>query len=472
MKLKYKRITKKTFKQPVVSLLKTFKKEGFEMYAVGGCVRDLLMNEEPHDIDLTTNAKPEEIMEILKKAKIDYHTLGIKFGTIVAHVSEEDIEITTYRSESNNDGRHCDVTFVSSIEQDLARRDFTINAMAYDYLTDKIIDPFGGIEDLNNSILRSVGDSKERFQEDTLRVLRAIRFAIKYNFRMELELSNNVNYFIENNLIDNLSKERISKELMTILSINDLTKENLNLLKPLLFHLFPVLSQQENYNQNNKYHCFDLWTHTCKATLLISQIANNTFVNIDIAKCRLATLLHDIGKPFCESKDEDGVSHYFNHSVVGYNMVNSILKDMKFSKKDIEFITTLIKYHDADFVGESEKSIKKLIKKVGEDKIESLFAVMLADKKTHNMEYATPHYLNLIKALNTYKTLKENSELTVESDNLAVNGHDIMKKFNLGPSVLVGQLIKTASNAVDDGIVDNKKTDILDYISSIFVKTN
>ena len=468
MKIYEKRLTKNIFKRSVISLLTAFKNEWYEIYVVGGCVRDIVIGNTPHDIDLTTNAKPKETIRILEKEGLKYHKLGIKFGTVVAHVNGEDMEITTYRSESNTDGRHCNVNFVSSLEKDLKRRDFTINAMAYDVLTDELVDPFYGYNDIKNKILRTVGNPKERVDEDSLRVLRALRFSIKYNFKMELNLKEKIYEFIEKGKIDNLSKERISNELMKILSVENLTKDNFNMLTPLFFHLFPLLKLQENFDQNNRFHCFDLWTHTSKSILLVSQIVKNTFVNVDIAKCRLAMLLHDIGKPLCESKDKDGESHYYNHNEVGYNIVVPLLKGLKFTNKDVDFISTLVKYHDSNFIGDSEKSVKKLIKKVGEDKIESLLVIMLADKQSQNMSCATPYYLNLIRAMDTYQALKDKHELAAESSNLAVNGKDIIEVFNIEPSPLIGDLIRTASEAVDDGVIENTKEDILKYLSPIF----
>lgn len=465
--LKSKKNTQKVFNKDIVRMVKCFQKEGYEIYAVGGCVRDLIIGATPHDVDFCTNARPEDIINILTKNNYSYHTSnnGLRFGTIVAHVAKKNVEITTYRKEYNNDGRHCDVDFNISLEEDLSRRDFTINAIAYDCVTDKFIDPFFGMSDIEHKVLRTVGNPKERFNEDKLRVLRAIRFAIRFNLDIEVNTLEQIYKFIEENKLDCLSSERIQNELMNILSIEKLTKENMDLLKPLLFYLFPELKKQEGYNQKSKYHCFDLWNHSRKAMMLVSE-SLNTFPDINISKVRLAAILHDIGKPLSMTVGDDGYNHYYNHAIVGYHLTIDYLKKLRYSKKDIEFISTLVKYHDVAFDGNNIKSIKRLIKKVGEENVESLFALILSDKKTHNMEFSTDAYINVIHGIETFKTLKKDNDLRTESDKLNIDGHDIMYKYKMDSSPEVGKILSFAAEAVDEGKIENNKKAILNYISN------
>ena len=461
--IKERKFTRKIFSKDIVWLMNLFKSNGHEIYVVGGCVRDIFVGVMPHDIDFCTNATPEQMIDVFKDNNIQYFETGIKFGTISAIINGKTIEITTYRSDSNCSGRFCHVEFVSNIYQDLARRDYTINAIAYDYIDDVIVDPFHGIEDIENRKLRTVGNAKKRFEEDYLRILRGLRLCYKYNLTMPIELYEVMKTLIEQGCLKNISAERIQDELLKIFSVEHI--EELNTLEPVLFYLFPELGKQKNYDQHNIYHCYDLWTHTCKTVCLIEETAK-LFDTVDIAKIRLAALLHDVGKPNAQVEDEQDPNrwHYYKHEEVSAELSKEYLKNLKFSNKDIEYITTIIRYHGCAYNGKSKKSVRKLIKKVGEKYIDAYFALTIADKKTHNMERATELYLNAIHGLVTYTNMKDEDCVLVTSSRLAVDGNDIMKVLNIGPSKKVGEALNLLKEAVDNEEVENIKSELIEYL--------
>ena len=429
----------KIITKDITDMVKLFKDSRFEIYAVGGCVRDILMGREPHDLDFCTSATPDEMEELFIRHSIRYFPLGKKYGTMTAVIGDKEIEITTYRKESRFDGRHCCVQFSETLTDDLSRRDFTVNAIAFDILSSKVIDPFGGISDIENGILRTVGDPGVRFKEDTLRVLRAFRFAVRFGFIIEPETYAAVTEFIDRNLIGNLSGERIQKELVEILSDENLSSKDMELIRPLLFLLIPELKAEYKYDQNSKYHCYDLWTHTYKTVILAGQ-GKYIFPNINLAHVRIAALLHDVGKPECRTVDKEGYAHY---------------------------IGKIILYHDSQCSGDSIKSVRKLANKVGREKIESLFVLKIADVKNHNMQYTTNLYINTIKAVNTYKQLLKADAVELESSHLAVNGNDIMQWCNIQPSPRVGNILTLLKEAVDNGAVENCSNSLREYLLKI-----
>lgn len=456
----------KIITKDITDMVKLFKDSRFEIYAVGGCVRDILMGREPHDLDFCTSATPDEMEELFIRHSIRYFPLGKKYGTMTAVIGDKEIEITTYRKESSFDGRHCCVQFSETLTDDLSRRDFTVNAIAFDILSSKVIDPFGGINDIKKCILRTVGDPGVRFKEDTLRVLRAFRFAVRFGFIIEPETYAAVTEFIDRNLIGNLSGERIQKELVEILSDENLSSKDMELIRPLLFLLIPELKAEYKYDQNSKYHCYDLWTHTYKTVILAGQ-GKYIFPNINLAHVRIAALLHDVGKPKCRTVDKEGYAHYIGHQKISTKITAEVLKKLKFPKRDIEFISKLILYHDSQCSGDSIKSVRKLANKVGREKIESLFVLKIADVKNHNMQYTTNLYINTIKAVNTYKQLLKADAVDLESSHLAVNGNDIMQWCNIQPSPRVGNILTLLKEAVDNGAVENCSNSLRKYLLKI-----
>ena len=295
-------------------ILDKFNNNGYEAYIVGGCVRDLLLGKTPKDYDITTSASPKETTELFKGFKTI--PTGIKYGTVTVIINDIPIEVTTFRKE----GKYIDnrkpksVEFLSSIEEDLSRRDFTVNAMAYNEKVG-LIDLFEGRRDLEKGIIRVVGDGKERFKEDAIRILRAYRFAGRYDFKIEEDTLTAIKQNIH--LLNNVAKERIIPEIKEIFESGmDINKMDF------ITVLFPVIKECFNTYQNNKYHMQNVGEHTYK-----------TFNNIDnVFHLKMTMLLHDIGKVKTKTTDAENIDHFYNHSDISREMAKNILDDFKFDK--------------------------------------------------------------------------------------------------------------------------------------------
>ncbi|MBI3887852.1 HDIG domain-containing protein, partial [Candidatus Microgenomates bacterium] len=342
----------------------TVKNNGFECYVVGGAVRDLLLNRETKDWDFTTNATPEQIQEIFPESFYDnaYGTVGIKIE------NGEIYEITPFRKEGKySDLRHPDqVTWAKSIEEDLARRDFTVNAMAF---TDKIIDPFGGQQDIKNKMIRGVGNPNDRFNEDALRMIRAIRIATQLGFTIE----ENTFKAIQDNaqLITNISSERIRDELIKIFS-SDYPADGLKLLlnAGLLQYILPELTAGIGMRQPG-HHISDVFTHSIDA---LKECKNENWV------VRFATLLHDIGKP-ATYKEIGGKPTFYNHEVVGAHIAKDIANRLHFSKIDRDKLYTLVRWHMflvSEFLTDS--AIRRFIRRVGPENTTDMLDLRIADR--------------------------------------------------------------------------------------------
>ena len=441
------RFNKEEFKIPedVMELMNKLIENDYKVYVVGGCVRDTMLGREPKDWDLTTDAKPEEMMEVFKDYKVI--PTGLKHGTITIMVNDVGYEITTFRIDGNySDNRHPDeVTFTDEVTEDLARRDFTINAMAFNWI-DGLIDPFGGIKDLQYGFIRTVGSAECRFREDPLRMLRAFRFASKYEFQFSEDLLTT----IQNNsgLIQFVSKERIRDELVKI--VTDLTSVYyMRLLwESMLFdYTIPTIDLMHNFEQNNPYHTFDLFVHTMHS---VRYIENDPIL-------RMTMLLHDIGKLTTKTEDDQGINHYFMHSAESAKEAESILRDLKFDNKSIKKITTLIKIHDIQLsFNNPKKQIKRALNKYGEDIIKDLMKVKRADIKAQNpaIEYSRLQKLDEYeKALN--EVLESQEPFTIKD--LAIDGKDVMRALNLKEGKLVGKALRYLLNHVLDHPEDNNK---------------
>ena len=326
---------------------------GFEAYAVGGCIRDSLLGIEPFDWDIATSAKPEAMKNVLHEYR-SYDT-GIKHGTVTFVVDGENYEITTFRVESNYlDGRHpSDVSFVSGIEQDLARRDFTINAIAWNPYKG-FVDPYFGIADIENRIIRCVGNPTDRFLEDHLRILRALRFSATLNFNIHFETQLAIkNQYM---LLNSISSERIYSEIYKMFSTKythklcDILNDNPYVISE-AFRCYQ-LAYMLNYDQHNRYHDRDLWKHSIDVMSLVSPIP----------EIRIAALFHDIGKPDVKTEDLDGYWHYAKHPKISEKITRESLKILKCSNEVIDHICFLVLNHDMRPVA-TKKSARKFIVK-------------------------------------------------------------------------------------------------------------
>lgn len=346
---------------------------GFEAYAVGGCVRDSLLGKTPNDWDITTSAKPED----MKSAFADFHCIdtGIKHGTVTVVIDGEPLEITTFRLDGEyEDNRHPkSVTFTSDLGADLGRRDFTVNAMAYSKMTGTV-DLFGGQNDLKNGIIRCVGDPDRRFNEDALRILRAMRFASALDFEIEEKTAQSL---LKNRaLLGNISEERIAKELLKLVCGKG-AKRILTDFAPVLFEILPELQPMYKNSHDNPHHCYDIYEHTLIAVESIDPEPT----------LRFAMLLHDCGKPAVKKFDENGVAHFYGHQRISAEISAQILARLKVSNKFRDEILFLVSNHDRWELYESTEKMPRYLSKFGLDGVLKLLKVMRADVLAQSPEY-------------------------------------------------------------------------------------
>ena len=428
-------------------VLETLAKNDKEGYIVGGCVRDSIMKKTPHDFDVTTSALPSETKKMFNKT----YNLGEEHGTIVVQTKSEDIEVTTYRTDGvYSDGRHPDtVTFTSDIEEDLKRRDFTMNAIAYN--PEKgYIDPFNGRQDIENRVIRCVGNPNERFKEDGLRILRAMRFAATTGFSIEEETKKAM---IENkDLLNNISDERISQEISKILQ-GDNAVSIFRDYHEIFSVVIPELKEMKGFEQNNPHHKYDLWEHTL-----------HSMEQVDTPELKLTMLLHDIGKVDTYSVDEKGVGHFFGHAEVSKEKSEDILKRLKFTSTDyfnadmIKECIDLIGSHDL-VLDTSDKKIKKqMVELEGNyEFFEKLLEVKKADINAQALvEEKLPQILEVQEKLSKLK--EENPILTLKD--MPVKGNDIIER-GIKDGKEVGSLLNGLLNDVVSGNIKEGKDDIL-----------
>lgn len=346
---------------------------GFEAYAVGGCVRDSLLGKTPNDWDITTSAKPED----MKSVFADFHCIdtGIKHGTVTVVIDGEPLETTTFRLDGEyEDNRHPkSVTFTSDLGADLGRRDFTVNAMAYSKMTGTV-DLFGGQNDLKNKIIRCVGDPDRRFNEDALRILRALRFASALDFEIEEKTAQSL---LKNcALLGNISEERIAKELLKLVCGKG-AKRILTDFAPVLFEILPELQPMYKNSHDNPHHCYDIYEHTLIAVESIDPEPT----------LRFAMLLHDCGKPAVKKFDENGVAHFYGHQRISAEISAQILARLKVSNKFRDEILFLVSNHDRWELYENTEKMPRYLSKFGLDGVLKLLKVMRADVLAQSPEY-------------------------------------------------------------------------------------
>jgi poly(A) polymerase/tRNA nucleotidyltransferase (CCA-adding enzyme) len=416
----------------VESTVSRLEKAGFEAFIVGGCVRDLLLGSGPEDWDVATSAKPEEIQKVFPESFYENKFLTVTVLTKSKDPKLKEIEITTYRKEAKyTDKRHPDeVRFAGSLEEDLARRDFTVNAMAVALAKTarEIRDPFDGQKDLKTRTIRSVGDPQERFTEDALRMMRAVRFAVTLDFTIEDKTSQ----AIEKNahLLEAISKERIRDELMKIV-MAERAAQGIELLRHLglLKYIVPELTEGVGCSQN-KHHIYDCYEHSLKSFDYAAKNNFNKYV-------RLAALFHDIAKPRTK-RGEGPEATFYGHEVVSARMTRQILTRLKFSKKEIEKIVRLVRYHLFYYnVGEvGESSVRRLVLKVGAENVEELLQLRMADRIGSGVPKAEPYKLRHLKYI-----IEKVSQDPVSVKMLKVGGKEVMKILKMQPGPKVGQIL-------------------------------
>lgn len=348
-------------------IIKTLSSHGYEAFVVGGCVRDSILGKEPADWDITTSALPKQVKALFPRT-ID---TGLKHGTVTIMMDKIGYEVTTYRIDGTYEDhrRPNDVTFTSSLREDLMRRDFTINAMAYNE-EKGLVDLFGGIQDLNDRIIRCVGNPTERFDEDALRMFRAVRFAGQLNFNIEKETLAAIE--AQHAFLKDVSAERIQIELLKLLISGHPEMIRAAYETGLTSVFLPEFDRMMETPQNNPHHIYSVGDHTIHA---VETIAPNPIL-------RLTMLLHDIAKPETRSTDENGIDHFYNHNEAGAVLSKTILRRLKFDNQTTQMVTTLIAHHDIRFndaLGTGRKHVRRVIHSVGENLFPYLLDVMEAD---------------------------------------------------------------------------------------------
>lgn len=402
---------------------------GYEAYFVGGCVRDILLGRTPKDFDIATNALPNEVEFVFKWLELIVVPTGIRHGTVTVVVAGQNVEVTTFRTEGTySDGRHPDkVEFVTTLEQDLARRDFTVNAMAIG-ADGKLHDPFGGLIDLEERCIYPVGDAKERFNEDALRMLRAIRFSSQLGFNIDVDIF----VAIEPNLIDNVSNERIRDELVKIVMSDNVKRGFENLYHTgLLERVLPELDVCYGFDQRNSHHYLDVFGH-------IMAVVEGTPKDL---VTRLGALFHDIAKPRTFTVDDNGVGHFYGHHLEGYGMTKEIMKRLRFDNETTDKVATLVLEHmnRGTF---SKKVMKKQIGRVGADLMENLFDLQLADITGHVKNEKHDKLAEEVAHMREVMHEVLNAKEPFSVKDLAVNGNEIMNVLDLKPSKVVGDILK------------------------------
>jgi poly(A) polymerase/tRNA nucleotidyltransferase (CCA-adding enzyme) len=440
----------------ILEIIKKLKKEGYQAFIVGGCVRDILRGVKPTDWDIATSAKPEEIQKIFKK---NFYTNRFFTVTVILETQDptlKEVEITTFRKESKySDKRHPDeVSFAKNIEEDLSRRDFTINAMALDVKEPgelKLIDPFLGQKDLRAKIIRAVGDPDERFSEDALRMLRAIRFAASLDKKNVWEIEKETFEAIKKNakLINFISKERIRDEIVKILE-SPLAYEGFLLLHQsgLLKEIIPELEKGVGVTQN-RHHIYTVFMHS----LLSLKYAVKYGYNLNV---RLAALFHDIAKPEVK-KGEGPDATFYNHDVVGAKFTRNILTRLKFPKEIVEKVSLLVRYHMFFFDPEkvSESAVRRLLRKVGKENIQELIELRIADRKGSGVPKARPYRLRYFEYL-----VSKVSRDPISPKMLKVDGYDVMEILKIKSGPRVGLIL----NALLSEVLDDPKKNEREYL--------
>ena len=432
-------------RERALDIVKTIESRGFRAYLVGGCVRDLLLGREPGDWDIASSARPEQIMAIFGRQAVP---TGVKHGTVTVKAAGEGYEVTTFRTEGRySDGRHPDsVAFAQTIEEDLERRDFTVNAMAMDS-AGGIIDPFGGREDLAQGVIRCVGGARVRFSEDALRILRGIRFASVLGFSVEEDTRRAIHEQAE--LLRRIAAERILAEMDKLLCGGG-CREVLAAYPDVLGVFIPELLPCVNFDQKNIHHCYTLYEHIVEATAAIDSDP----------VLRWTMLLHDIGKVKTFTVDGEGQGHFYGHPDVGADMAEEICRRLRMRRRDREDIVTLIRWHDRN-IPITEKGIGSAVSELGEANFRRLLQVKRAD----NLAQA-PAYRGILEKIDEAEALLDRmlaEKHCLRLKDLAVNGRDIM---NLGYSGrAVGEKLEILLQGVISGEIENRREALLAFLA-------
>ena len=426
----------------VQKVLVTLEQAGYEAWCVGGCVRDSLLGRYPDDWDVTTSALPEETIAVFAGHAVP---TGLQHGTVTVRSDHKSVEVTTYRVDGAYlDHRRPDsVTFTRSLEEDLQRRDFTVNAMALG-LSGEVKDPFGGQEDLRSGVLRCVGDPDRRFGEDALRILRGLRFAAVLGFEIEKKTAESIHRNRE--LLREIAAERIQTELLKLLS-GPFAVNVLRAYPDVIGVFWPEILPMVGFDQRNHHHCYDVWEHTLHAFETTPEDA--------VLRC--AVLLHDIGKPQCFTTDEAGVGHFYGHGNLSRELADQMLRRLKCSTDFRETVVRLVDWHDR-MVSPTEKGVKKALRRLGEQDLRRLIAVKRADNLGQAPEFRSRQQeLDLGERI-LEQLLEEDACFSLKQ--LKINGHDLLRLGFKGPAI--GDTLESLLDSVVNGELPNEREVLLE----------
>ena len=430
--------------QDVRYLIHRLQQAGHRAYAVGGCVRDTILHKTPDDWDICTSARPEQTLAALDLPNIIEN--GLKHGTVTVRYHDTNYEITTFRTDGvyADHRRPSSVTFVQNVREDLRRRDFTVNALAYNE-EEGLIDYFGGIEDIENRVLRCVGDPDERFQEDGLRIMRALRFASRDGFQIEEQTAAALRR--NAHLLKNIAMERITTEFNKLLT-GDHVEPILTAFASVLAVVIPEIQPMIGFEQHNPHHALDVWQHTVKAVVGVPPEK----------RLRLAAFLHDIGKPSTFTRDEQGIGHFYGHPSVGEQMTQDILRRMRYDNETIAHVAKLVALHNRH-PSLTEKSVRRLLHAVGDRLLPDLLRLQWADAHAKGLpvETETEAYFEQLKAL-CEKEMHSTTAYTLKM--LAVNGNDLMA-VGIPKGTQLGRILNALLEDVMEGTLPNEKDVLL-----------
>ena len=433
--------------QYVTECIQALEARGFAAWCVGGCVRDDCLGLKPSDFDLCTSALPEQTEAVFSGNQLVL--AGKKHGTVGVITGGTVVEITTFRTEgAYRDNRHPDwVAFVPDVESDLARRDFTVNAMAWSPIRG-FSDPFGGQEDLKSKVLRAVGDPVQRFREDSLRILRGVRFAVR--FGLVVEDATMAAMVGQAHLMENLARERVFEELCKLLPL--VTAEDLLRFSPILGEVLPPLKAQFGFQQHSPHHAYDIFTHTVH---VVQTVPGNLTL-------RWAALLHDIGKPATFTLDEQGRGHFLGHAGVGAEMADQLLRQLKAPNQLREQVVTLIRQHMTKLPAD-KKLLRRWIGRLGWETLENLLTLQEADMGSKGT--GVPAEMDQFPAIRSLleDIRQENTCLSLKD--LAVNGYDLMALGITGKAI--GQTLNALLEQVLDEVLPNDRDALLEYLHKI-----
>ncbi len=435
-----------TLPRKVLMIINNLQLHGYEAFAVGGCVRDSILARRPEDWDITTSAKPEEIKKLFRRT-VD---TGIEHGTVTVLIGKDSFEVTTYRVDgAYEDGRHPkEVRFTSRLEEDLQRRDFTINAMAYNDEV-RLVDVFGGMQDLNHHLIRCVGDPRERFSEDALRILRAVRFSAQLNFPIEPETAEAIKELAPT--LEKISAERIQAELVKLLvsphpeRIRDAYE--LGITKVIL----PEWDAMAGVEQNTPHHRYDVAEHTIRA---MKYVKRDKIL-------RLTMLFHDMGKPSTKTTDENGRDHFKGHALVSEEIARKVLRRLKFDNETVKKVTRLVCYHDYRMEA-TPRNVRRAMNRIGVELFPYYLAVRMADAKAQSPYRRREKIENIVAIRKLYQeALLEENCVTLRQ--LAVGGRDLMD-LGMTPGREIGSMLSELLEYVIDDPKRNEKEILCAYV--------